>query len=853
MRRLNRGLLFGAFVLLLALGALSSLSVVSVRASFPTTTGTLAVPGLHQPVEVLRDAYGVPNIYADSTEDLFMAQGYVQAQDRFFEMDFRRHITSGRLSEWFGASQYSTDAFVRTLGWQQVAEREVGLLSSSSRRNLDAFTAGVNAYLNENGDDVDHLSLEYAVLGLTGLDYQPAAWTPADSLAWIEAMAWQLAGNSGQESEVARVTAAQGADRALELWPVADPEVSPAIVTTGSVHDGRFDPSAQDNARPAPGLGGSGVAKALPHSTDALAHTSRAMAALDDLLGTSGLGADIGSNSWVIAGSRTTTGKPILSNDPHLATSIPSAFTQIGLHCRTVSASCPYDVSGFAFSGVPGVVIGHNANIAWGLTNSYADVQDLYLERVRGDTVQVGKQWQSMQVRTETITIKGEDTPRTLKVRSTTHGPVVSDVDAGMAEAGKAAKASSTTTQYAVSLAWTALTPDRTLDALFALDRATDFTSFRAAAAMFGNPSQNLVYADVKGNIGYQLNGSIPVRGKGDGVLLNPGWDPAYDWKGTIPFAELPYLYNPPSGVIVTANQTVISAHYPYPINNGDQSYGWRSNEIAKRLTALGRVSPQDSTDLYYDTTMGVADDVVPQLLRIQVRDPWVAEGQRTLVGWDYRATSDSAAAAYFNVVLRELWSLTFRDDLAGDLWPTGGDRWEAVLAQLMRQPNSWWWDDHTTAKVESRDDILLAAMTQARKEITAQMSRDTDGWQWGKLHRVRLIHPSLGTSGIAPVEALFNRGNEPAGGTGGVVDALAWDATKGYRVVAGPTMRMMIDLSDLDRSKWVNQSGVSGHAFNAHYDDQFRLWATNRLWDFASSRERVDGAAVDRLTLRPA
>ena len=250
---------------------------------------------------------------------------------------------------------------------------------------------------------------------------------------------------------------------------------------------------------------------------------------------------------------------------------------------------------------------------------------------------------------------------------------------------------------------------------------------------------------------------------------------------------------------------------------------------------------------------MRVAADLVPALLKIKVADAWVAEGQQTLVGWDYSASADSAPAAYFNVVFHDILKLTFRDELPEAQWPTGGDRWYAVVQDLLDQPRNAWWDDVTTKdKVESRDDILLAAMTMARKEITSLMARDTDGWQWGKLHTATLRNQTLGNSGIGVVERLFNRGPYAVGGGPGVVNAMGYDDTQGYQVVSGPTMRMLVDLGDLDGSRWVNQSGVSGHAFHRNYDDQTELWATNRMWAFASTRAAVEAATTHRLNLVP-
>jgi penicillin amidase len=283
-------------------------------------------------------------------------------------------------------------------------------------------------------------------------------------------------------------------------------------------------------------------------------------------------------------------------------------------------------------------------------------------------------------------------------------------------------------------------------------------------------------------------------------------------------------------------------------------SYGWRSQEIIDILRDAPPLNLDSAEQIFYDDTVRVAADLVPILLKIKVPDPWVVEGQRTLVGWDYSAAKDSAAAAYFNVICHNIFKLTFRDELPEEeLWPTGGDRWYAVLTILMEQVRNPWWDDvRTPDNIETRDDILLAAMTNARKEITSLMARDTDQWQWGKLHTVRLQNPTLGTSGIKPIENLFNRGQYQVGGGPAVVNAMSFDDRQGYAVTAGPAMRMLVDLGDLDASRWVNQSGVSGHAFHRHYDDQTELWANQQLWPFVSSRAAVDERTTTRQELLP-
>jgi penicillin G amidase len=846
-RRIPRWPIFTAIVLVLALGALSSVGIATVRRSFPETSGRLMVPGLKGPVEVLRDSYGVPQIYADNPEDLFLAQGYIHAQDRFFEMDFRRHLAAGRLSELFGNSQFETDAYIRTLGWRRVAEQELALLAPSTRRYLDAYAAGVNAYI-ENRSAGD-LSLEYSMLQLQGLDYVPQAWVAADSVAWLKVMAWNLGSNLDEEAERAIVSGKLGAGRAASLFPryPLDEDFAP-ILRRGDVVGKTFDPSAsRESARSFPG---ELSVDQLRGATGALQNVTKINRSIQQLLGKGSSAGETGSNSWAVAGSGTASGRAILSNDPHLPTSIPSVFAQVGLHCRSVSPDCPFDVAGFSMASVPGVAIGKNAKIAWGLTTSKVDAQDLYLEDVQGDTVREGDKYVPLQVITEDIHVRGED-PRIIRIRVSRHGPLLSDVDQQLQQVS-ASRPDALAGPYAVALSWTALQPGRTMDALLALDQAQNFAEFRAAAALVSAPSQNLIYADTAGNIGYQLAGAVPLRRKGNGTRPAPGWDASYRWRGTIPFAKLPYVDNPPSGFIVAANQQIIGAQYPYPLGS-TFSYGWRSQEIIDRLRGAPPLTMDDAEQIFYDNTTRFAADLVPLLLKINISDPWVVEGQRTLVGWDYAASKDSAATAYFNVVCHNIFKLTFRDEMPEELWPAGGDRWYAVLTMLLKQTMNPWWDDVTTKdKIETRDDILLAAMINARKEITSLMARDTDQWQWGKIHEVRLRNQTLGVSGIRPVEDLFNRGNYQVGGGPAVVNAMAYDDREGYAVIEAPTMRMLVDLGDLDASRWVNQSGVSGHAFNRHYDDQTALWADQQLWPFVSSREAVEARTEARQELVP-
>ncbi|WP_157518583.1 penicillin acylase family protein [Herbidospora mongoliensis] len=810
-------------VLVLALVAAGAVVWV-VRASFPQVDGELRLPGLAKPVTVLRDEHGVPQIYADTAADLFAAQGYVHAQDRFWEMDFRRKTTAGRLSEIFGDSTLEIDKVVRTLGWRRVAEQEINLLTPEAKAGLDSYASGVNAWMKAN-DGFAARSLEYAVLKLTNADYEPEPWTPVDSLAWLKAMAWDLRSNLDDEIERSVDAATVPRERVDELFPSYPYDLHKPIVTTGGVSDGEFTSGEGDQATAA---------------ADALKRVSATLNAVPSLLGSEGDPKGIGSNSWVVSGRFTDTGKPLLANDPHLGPKMPSIWYQAGLHCRTLSDACPYDVSGFTFSGLPGVVIGHNRTIAWGFTNLAPDVADLYLERVRENTYEISGTWAPLETRTERIEVAGGQ-PVDLTVRTTRHGPIVSDVFAPVDPL--------TSGGVEVALRWTALDPGMTGNAIFMLGRATDWDEFRKAAAQFEVPSQNLVYADTSGNIGYQAPGKIPVRSGGDGKWPAEGWSGAQEWTGFIPFDELPMAFNPEEGFIATANNAAVGPDYTHFLTD-DWAYGYRSQRIRDRLTqaiAVGKITKNVMSDIHQDTFNGLAPILVPHLAKLGGADSGL------FTGWDFGQEKDSAPAAYFNAVWRNLLTLTFHDELGEDQRPGGNDRWWEVVRKLLDDHSNAWWDDVRTPKAEQRDDILRAALDAASKELRERLGDDPKSWAWGDLHTLELTNETFGTSGIAPIEWLFNRGPYPLAGGKDAVDATGWDAASGtYEVNWVPSMRMVADMADLDASTWVNLTGASGHAFNGHYADQADLWAEGRTTPWPFTEAAVREAATDELTLTP-
>jgi penicillin G amidase len=800
----------------------------SLHASYPRTTGTLKVAGLQTSVEVDRDAQGVPQLYASNSHDLFFAQGYVQAQDRFWQMDVYRHVTAGRLSEMFGSGQVETDKFIRTMGWRSVAEQEYAGLSPQTKAYLAAYCDGVNAYLKDHKGS--KASVEYAVLGLQ-TDYTPYTWTPVDSLSWLKALAWDLRDN--MQSEIDRALSSQtlAKDQVDQLFP-SYPADHPAIVHQGAVVNGAFDQNA--TATSDSPLSGA----ALPASAaSALANLSHTVSALPSYLQPAVEG--VGSNSWVVSGDLTTTGKPLLANDPHLAPQLPSIWYQMGLHCTTISESCPFDVTGFSMPGTPGVVIGHTPTVAWGFTNGTEDVSDLVLEKVSGSTYEYDGHQVPLTISTQTIKVAGgKSVPIT--IRSTNQGPLVSDADKDIASAGNG---------YAVALRWTALTPGHTADALFALDRVTGWNSFRAAAADFAVPSQNMIYADTSGNIGYQTPGQIPIRKNGDGRWPVPGWTDQYEWTGFIPFDQLPHVLNPTDDYVVTANNPIIGSQYPYLLSK-DFDYGYRANEITHRLqaaTADGKKIDADGMRaIEADTRNEFASVLVPYLTRLPASSKKQTRAAVALfTGWDDTTPDTSAAAAYFYEVWKFVCKDAFEAKLPSNVDVDGGDRWFAVATTLLPDASSFWWNG-------DRDALLAKAMDQASAELTSQQGSTVKQWQWGALHKLTPTNQTLGTGGPWFVKWLVNGDPVPVSGGSSVVDATGFDIAKDFSVDELPSMRMVVDLSNLDASTWVNLTGASGHVDDPHYLDQLRLWRTFRTLPWPYSRSAVVAATKDKLTLTP-
>ena len=818
--------------------------------SFPQIDGEIKVDGLDAKVDVYRDGMGIPHIYASTSHDLFFAQGYVHAQERFWQMDSWRHIGSGTLSEMFGSGQVKTDSFLRTLGWKQVAEQEWEQLSPDAKAIAQAYTDGVNAYLKDHSDTA--VSLEYAVLGLLSPDYKIEPWTPVNSLTWGKAMAWDLGGNMDDEIERAILLKNLTPEQLADLFPEY-PADYPVIV-----------PTIGENVSATPTTNAASTIADSSLSAADLTAVADNLHLLTNVLGPTG--PDIGSNSWAVSGKLTTTGQPLLANDMHLGIQMPSIWIQNSLHCLPKSDACPFDVTGFSFAGVPGVVAGHNDRIAWAFTNLGPDVQDLFIEKVNPENpnqYEVDGKWVDFETRKETIDVVGGD-PVEITVRISRHGPVISDtygplkdnVDPKDPEATpfKDKTGVEVPENYVIALAWTALTPNTPFEAIWGFDQAQNWEEFRTAARMWSVPAQNLLYADVDGNIAYQTPGNIPIRKKGDGTLPVPGWNSEYDWTGYIPFDELPYVFNPESGYIVTANNQANPRDYQYLITK-DWDYGQRAARIVDMIqNAPGKIDAAYIQSIHGDSKNLNAEVLTPILLSVKLDPELATVRDQYLSDWDYQEIADSQAASLFEWFWSNVLTDTFKDDLPEAYLPSGGSRWYVVMRNLVQQPDSPWWDDTTTAdKVETRDDIFARAFAETVEQIQKEYGKDMSKLPvWGELHSATFRNQTLGNAGISLIENLFNRGPFVTGGGKSVVNATGWTVGESFEVNWLPSEREIVDLSNLNNSIAIHTTGESGHAYYVHYDDMAPMWAKVEYYPMWWNQESVIKDSEGHLQLVP-
>jgi penicillin amidase len=874
-------------VVVLIAGLTTLVGAITLRA-LPQTTGSLTVAGLDKSVRIDRDASGIAWIVADTPHDLFLAQGYLHAQERMWQMEVWRHISAGRLSELFGTSTLDDDRFIRTLGWRKAAARDLEALSPDAHAAVDAYAEGVNAWL---ADHKGNLGLPFVVTGLKagigGLGgYDPEPWTALDTMAWQKVQAWQLGGNF--DTEIFRMLAdAKLGDpvRTDELFPAYGADM-PVITPSGLNGSGGAGAAAAGGASEATGSAGTraradgrspvataaSAAGATPTGVPAawrdVAALGNRILKLAGLDGGEGIAGDhqVGSNDWVVGPSKSATKAALLANDPHLGIAMPSVWFMNGLRCRSVGKACPFDVAGVSFPGVPGVILGHNARISWGATNVDPDVEDLFsIEPDPSNELAYihGKDSLPFLIHHETIKVAGGG-PVDLVVRETIDGPIVNGVDDRLEDAPL------------LALRWTGTDDvDGAFESLFHVNTASDFEEFHAAFEGYGSPSQNFVYADVDGHIGYVLPGRIPIRADpaDRGARIRSGSDGRHDWVGTIPFEDLPWQLDPPSGLIVSANNAAVDAKYPYFVAD-EWDPGYRAKRITQLLEAAvadGGVTIRDIRAIQSDTTVVRAVEVVPFVGNAR---PATEDGKVLLARiLDWHAfdcpTESVGCAAYLGFEYRLIRGLF--DDELGPLareYVGGGASWQAMIALLSR-PDSPWWDDTRTAdRHETREDVIAAALDETGRELRAAYG-DKDRWTWGALHTATFREATLGSSGIGPLDWYLDKGPYAVPGAAGAINNTYYRPSRAYadpddptyvpvgigrlfEVTNLPSYRLAIDLADPDGARIVQTTGQSGNPFDTHYGDLIDDWIHGDSVPLPFTPAAVKDASIQVLELLP-
>jgi penicillin G amidase len=752
------------FLLLLPVVALLG-GFLWLRSSLPQEDGRLVLPGLVAEARISRDEHGIPTIVAADDRDAAFALGFVHAQDRLFQMDSMRRYGAGRLSEWFGAATLRADRFTRTLGIYRAAEQQYALLTPELRAALDAYAAGVNAYLAQRHGA---LPPEYQLLRVA-----PEPWRPADTLVWGKLMDLQLAANFRSELLHARLAQHLSPEEMAILYP---PYPHDAPVALG---------------------GGSAALEGLP--LDAI------YASLPALVGPT-----FASNNWVLDGQHTVSGKPLLANDPHLGFSAPSTWYLARIETPDTR------LDGVTAPGGPVVVVGHNAKIAWGFTTTTSDVEDLFVERVDPDDPArylTPEGSQPFATRQEEIRVHGAD-PVAITVRATRHGPVISDLGAGYAPDAAG-------TVLALQATW--LTDDdRTPNALWGMNRAGNWQEFRDALKDFVAPQQNMVYADVDGHIGFIAPARVPIRATGDGWMPAPGWNGAYEWTGYIPFDDLPQALDPPSGRVVSANNKIVPDSYPYFLG-----LGWdlpnRARRINELLDAAPRQSPEASAAIQADTLSPMAQDLLPLMLKARPGSKPAAEALDRLKSWDRRMDRDQAAPLLFAAWLRAF----NRALLADKLGPAFDDYWgmHPDVIHLILTEHPEWCEEGAAEGAASCAAQLSAALEQALAQLRRRYGDDMNGWQWGRAHEAQFVNQMWAK--VPLIGGLIALGI-PADGGYDTVNAGATRVAspdEPYADIQGPTLRMIVDLSDIAASRFMISPGQSGNPLSAHYGDLMQSW----------------------------
>ncbi|MFT4417089.1 penicillin acylase family protein [Fredinandcohnia humi] len=783
-----RLLLVSGIVIFILLVSSTLAGYLFVKKSLPVIEGEILVEGVTEQVEVYRDKNGVPHILANNNNDLYFAQGYVTAQDRLFQMDLSRRQASGQLAEVIGASLVGQDKYYRTLGLRRAAEISYDEYSEEAKEVLQSYADGVNAFIME-AKEADKLPVEFALAG-----YEPTEWSPIDSLTIGKYMAYDLGGH--YKGQAFRYYMAQhfSDEKVLELFPTY-PEGGATVLQ--ALRENGIDISKSIANAP------------FPNEFN-------------------------GSNNWVVSGSKTESGLPILADDPHLGLATPSIWYETHLQNPEVN------VSGVIFAGVPGVILGRNEHIAWGVTNVGPDVQDLYIEKRNPENTNqfeyMGR-WEDATIVKEPIKVKdGKTIP--YEVQITRHGPIISEFTHDEQE------------ESALALRWTALDPSTELEAVLLFNRAKNWNEFKKALTHFQTPAQNFVFAATDGTIAYRANGLIPIRKKGDSSVPVPGWTDEYEWEGFIPWDELPTIVNPEEGFISTANNKIVTDDYPYHITN-TWAQPYRQQRIRDVLSSKEVITVEDMLKLQFDQHNLQAEEFVPIFLKkLEKEEGTLREIDKKVMElftkWDYVDHKDAGQPLVFHKWMTEIANVLFEEDIPEKI-DTLFEGKSQIVDQMIR--NAVNGDEGIwLSEAGGLQKVTLQSFQRAVDFAVEQQGDKPSKWAWGEYHAVPFKHP---LSAIKPLHYLFNFGNPtPMGGSAVTVAAASFNKETGA-VTHGAAWRSVTDIADITKTYNVVGPGQSGHVFSRFYHDQIDEWTSGKYHITYTKKEKVKGDS-QKLVLKP-
>lgn len=765
--------------------------------ALPQTSGALQVDGLAHEVEIVRDRWGIPHIRAHSAADAFFAQGFVHAQDRMWHMEWDRRRAYGYTAELIGRTGLESDRLARCFQIERASNADWQILNDETRAMLEAYTAGVNAFIARTPVP----SIEFQILGI-----RPAPWRVWDSLS-IFKIRHVLMGVLQNKLWRLKVVLKIGAEKAAELYPGYS-EGHPLIIPPDEIYQRRGEMTISFDE----------AARLLPDGD--------------------------GSNNWVVDGTKTKSGKPLLAGDPHRAIDVPNVYYQNHL------TSDAFDVIGASFPGVPAFShFGHNRRVAWAVTHAGADYQDLYIERFDpNDPTRYAFQgeWRTAEVTTERIRVKdGEDV--ILHVRRTQHGPIIQD---------------GPWPNYAIAMRYTAFEPGKTFECFLPIMRARSVHDLREAQREWVDPAQNLIIADVDCNIAYQTRGRLPLRSEANGWLPVPGWSGVHEWQGFVPFDEMPQTTNPDTHFIATANNKIVGDDYPYFISV-DSAPGYRYARIAECLRPLTNATAEDFVALQADRLSLFAREFVPQVIaacddeRFLRDNPTLAKALDYLRMWDYRLEPDSIAATIHatnrDVIMRSLLEPWLGEALIKEMFSVG--RGGAAHAARLRSHLVEYIQANDTRLLDPRDPqraswtvVLRMTMQVTVSTLRALLGDEMSQWQWSRLHQTGPVHP---LSPLPEVGQQFNPPPVSYGGDGDTVQAAGYAPSVGYTIAGTQCYRQIIDLGDLAHARWVVPLGASGHPGSAHYADQVPVWSSNQHVPMLYDWDEIEAQAEAKLTLQ--